>query len=780
MRLTSCLIGLLLWVMAPTVEAQTWLTSWHVVSEDGSELAGARAAHGQVFGEMLEQSSAWYRSLGFRAPDMEQSATQPEAFQARVRDNASKITSNNSWDPSRDPEPRNRMSLTGNLGMTTPSTPVERLMWASPVHELFHAIQWSYPGYTVGSRLPGNKRIVPACLIVANQATPGSDSKRISWIEEGTASMVQVRWIERAKGQPYQHHYRDASRASWVRYFDQPLHEPHLPASHLAQAWREGEVEAGRSWTCGYGTWNFWYAAGEMLAKAPGQEVEYLRYILGRGESWNDGGIEAVDAGLREAASVFGTSGRYDEGLYEIYPTFIAEYADDKRFYRQPDPVYLQGRTQVRWRNSTIEPLATKAFEITVNVDDTMPPDESARVRITLDPQPNREQLHLIEGQRQAVRPLADEDPYTLELAVRRDTTILVRLANVAEDASATLETAYRVRFELGGFYGTPASGPYIVMTGDIPPGFTVLSGPPAITGCTGTTDGGSVFDLVTADEAVGDIRRAFDRGELLLRDMEEAIEAEEIPIPNATPRQREAFRRAMARDDARAQQIREAMSQAQAQIPQARQENEDRRNTRGVEVTNKTAQRFAGRSRLSATFVGESGGEPCQVILNAVLEGEDGGPQVLGVRDSDEYESDAPFPIGIETVNYIAGTLQESALADDPFKVCMMTPRERAEAAQTSCPALCTPGELRLERAEQGHIQGTVRVDMLATTGQTAQGCPVVDRRELVVGFNITSANVGQDAEGMRSMSDEMLRQIGLSAEEIDALRQFDSGDIR
>ena len=777
MRFASCLIGLFLVVTVAPVGAQSWdTTTWFVVSEDGSELTGARAAHGQVFGEMLEQSSVWYRSLGFRAPDQERVPESPGGFLARVKDDPVGISSNNSWDTARDPEPRNWMYLTGNLGMTSPSTSLERLMWASPVHELFHAIQWSYPSYNTFGVLP---QTLQACT--PQGSSGASDAQAYAWFSEGTASMIQVRWIERAKGQPYQHHYRDASRASWVRFFDQPLNEPHLPASHLAQAFRTGESAAGRGWWCGYGTWYFWYAAGEMLAKQSGQEVSYLHYILDRPESWTGGGIEPVDTGLREAAAAFESPSRYDEGLYEIYPTFIAEYADDKRFYGQPDPVYLQGRTQVRWREGFIEPVATKAFEITVNVDDNIPPDESARVRVTLDPQPNRDQLHLIEGQRQAVRPLADEDPYTLELAVRKDTTLLVRLANVAEDASATLETAYRIRFELGGFYGALAVGPSITMTGDLPPGFTVLSGPPAIMGCTGTLDAGSVFDLVTADEAVGDIRRAFDRGELVLRDMEEAIEAEEIPIPNATARQREAFRRMMERDDAQAQQVREAMSQMKTDAAQAREENEDRRNTRGVEVTNKTAQRFAGRSRLSATFVGESGGKPCQVILNAVLEGEDGGAQVLGVRDSDEYESDGPFPIGIEDVNYIVGSIQEAPLVDDPFRVCMMTPEERAEEAQTTCPVLCTPGELRLETAEQGHIQGTFRAEMIDITDQmTPQGCPVVDRLELVFGFNITSANTGQDAEVMRSMSDEMLRQIGLSAEEISALRQFDSGDIR
>ena len=775
LRTLLCL-GLSLQLSAVAAHAQSWpTTEWSVLSIDEAALTGNRAMGAEFYRQQLEDASRWYESLGFLAPAMIREGEEEGGPLGRyIGHMNTKMTLGASYRGERGVysddwgewvfeqwvdflNPGRRMVLGGDPATWNPTSRWETTMSYGPAHELFHAVQASY-GRPQGVPHPS------MCSSVGGQDVGAED-----WLWEGMASAVQIRYMERVRGIRFEHPYTSNARAAWVRYFDHPLHEPRHSKPPKTE---------NLSWYCGYGSWYFWYAAGEMLD--PGEKIRYLQYILKRTDSWADLGLARLDGGLREAAKALGAPSRYDGGLYEVYPTFIAEYVDDTRFYHEPVSVPLRGRSEVAWRIGNLDPVATTAFEVTIDVDDTMPPDESARVRVTLDPQPNRDQLHLIEGQRQAVRPLGDEDPYSLELAVRKDTTILVRLANVAEEASATLRTEYRIRFELGGFYGTPASGPYIVMSGDIPPGFTVLSGPPAIMGCNGTLDGGSVFDLVTADEAVGDIRRAFDRGELMLQDMEEAIEAEEIPIPNATPQQREAFRRAMARNDEQAEQMREAMSQAQAQIAQARQENEDRRNTRGVEVTNKTAERFAGRSRLTATFVGESGGKPCQVMLTAVLEGEDGGAQVLGVRDSDEYESEGPFPIGIETVNYIVGSIQESPLVDDPFRICMMTPRERAEAAQTSCPVLCTPGELRLERAEQGHIQGTFRADMLASTGQTAQGCPVMDRIELVFGFNITSANSGQDAEVMRSMSDEMLRQIGLSAEEIDALRQFDSGDIR
>lgn len=68
----------------------------------------------------------------------------------------------------------------------------------------------------------------------------------------------------------------------------------------------------------------------------------------------------------------------------------------------------------------------------------------------------------------------------------------------------------------------------------------------------------------------------------------------------------------------------------------------------------------------------------------------------------------------------------------------------------------------------------GTLRIDVVRDgAGQDARGCPVVDRRELMVSFNITSANAGQDTEMFRSLSDEMLRQMGYSQEDIDAVRR-------
>lgn len=765
MTMRSCLLFSFLLLIPSVASAQPWpTTDWHVVAKDGSELAGAYVAHGQTFGEMLEEASAWYQSMGYRAPDMERSERRPGAFLARLKDDPTDITSGNTYFPDR--SPANRMRLTANLGMTSPSTPIERLMRASPVHELFHAVQWSYSAYATARPDAG---VLPSC-------GTGTDANRIGWFAEGTASALQVRWIEQVSGSSYTP-YGDPSRAAWIRYYDQPLHEPRLPESYLAGPRREAERSAGRSWLCGYGTWYFWYAVGELLAETPGQESAYFRSILERSETWKeDGGVAAVDHGLRDAAEAFDSSYRVDEGLYEIYPAFIAEYVDDEQFYETKDAVYLRGGSEVKWRDGTIEPLAAEAFKVTINVRDDLPAGESSRFRVTLDPQPGRDQLHLIEGQVVHRRPLADEDPYQFEVPVRGDTTFFVRLANVAEEATATEGIDYAVRFELGGFYGAPASDPYAAPEVDIPPGFSVMSGPPALVGCSSGSGGQSVFDLITGAEAVGDMRRMVDENAQGLEDMEEALDDGEFLIPGASPTQREAMAQAIESGQISPEEIarlRAALEKAQGQMAEVRRDVE-------ADAVPTVARQYRGRSQLLVNLVGQAGDETCHVMIFAGLRGEEGGAQQLTVEDDQNTDRDTPLPVGISDVGYLSGSsMLEAMQSDDRFRTCMMTPREQESEAQTRCPVVCSGGQLTLERAAQDHAKGTLQVDLVRTAPdrRDARDCPLVDRRELVVGFNITSANQGPDADPLQGISDEAFRLLGMDQATIDMLRGIYGG---
>lgn len=749
--------------------AQSWpTTDWTIVREDGEPLTTDQQQGARFYRQQLQDASRWYQAAGFRAPRMirENETSGPYVGYISTDTTSLGAVYRNERGEYSDAwldwaienivdyfNPGQRFYLSGHRGAWTPTTKWETTMSYGPAHELFHAVQAAYGR-------PSGAPSGSMCTSLGGQPGIGSTD----WAWEGMASAVQIRYLERARGVTFEHPYKNPQFAAWTRYFDHPVHQPRhskLPTNSTL------------SWYCGYGSWYFWYAMGDMLGDTPEEKIGFLQYVLSAPGDWSDYGIAKLDAGLRRAAQEYDSRSRYDEGLYELYPAFIAEYADDERFYQIPDAVYLRGRSEVKWRNGVIAPIETKAFTVTINIDDNQPRDRPSRFRVTLDPQPNREQLHLIEGTRVIQPALSDVDPYQFEIPIYRDTTVLVRLANVAEDAPATEGTQFSARFELGGFYGAPASGPYVAPDVDIPPGFNVMSGPPELISCQGGADGGSVFDLITAAEATGDVRRMVDGGQRMLDNMEEALDDGEFYIPGMTAQQREAMERAVASgaiSEAQLAEMRAAVREAQGEMGNVRQS--------GAEAQAELSREYENRSRLIMTLVGRVGNETCQILISAGLQGEEGGAQQLSVEDPDDYDSDGPLPVGISNVGWLVGSIEDMVDRDrseDLFDVCMMTPEEQQRERESSCPAVCSGGRLILEEASQGHAKGTLRVDLLRTRDNPNGGCPRVERRELVVGFNITSANHGQDADMLRGISDETLRAMGMDESQINAMRQFD-----
>ncbi len=775
MRSFLCFAVFFALLSGPTCVAQSWpTTDWEALSEDGqTPLTGDRATHAAVFMEMLEEASAWFASMGFRAPDLERSPTNANAFLARVKESRTEISSGVT--SGLGASPMSVMRLTGDLDMTNPQSAMEHLMWGSPVHELLHASMWQYPAFRsviYPSLQDGAPRL--------DRCPDGSDATLLGWFNEGASSVLQIRWYERTRGGRYGHPFTDPGIAAWVRQFDSPIHAGRVPPQfqNSNTSAYQAERAAGRSWRCGYGAWPFWYFAGNQLAKVPGQEVEYLRYILEQPSGWENGALEAVDQGLKDAAEAFDSPNRVNDGLFELYPAFIAEYADTTAFYEHPVQIDLRGRSEVKWHDDFIEPVASTAFKVSINIDDNQPLDQPSRFRVTLDPQAHRDQFHLIEGQRVFGQPLADQDPYQFEIPIRRDTTVLVRLANVAENAAETEGTQYAIRFELGGFYGAPASDPYSAPDVDIPPGFFVMSGPPELVDCSGGPEAGSVFDLVTRAEAVGDIRRAEDGANEMLDDIEDSLDDGEVPLPNATPAQREAMRRAMQNGAVSEAQ----MAEMRAAIQASRNRMEDQA-TEIEDVRHEMRQRFEGRSHLIASFLGQAGSESCKLLLAAVLSGEEGGPQQLSVADTEDYENDGPMPMGIESVGYLVGDVPELIEngEDDRYQICMMTPREQEREQERSCPVVCSEGQLILENASQGHAKGMLRAELIRRIPEqsTTSGCPAYERGELVFGFNITSANQGQDVDPLRGYSNEIFRAMGIDPNEMELLLQVYSGQL-
>src|SRR3546814_14372921 len=91
-------------------------------------------------------------------------------------------------------------------------------------------------------------------------------------------------------------------QAAWVRVFDQPLYRGAIPFQHQVSMDR-AQVSGTEtpSWHCDYGTWYFWYAVGDMIARNDREKVAYTRYIFETPRSFDDDGIDIVDRGLKRA-----------------------------------------------------------------------------------------------------------------------------------------------------------------------------------------------------------------------------------------------------------------------------------------------------------------------------------------------------------------------------------------------------------------------------------------------------------------------------------------------
>lgn len=123
------------------------------------------------------------------------------------------------------------MSLSTHPGFLKPEGSLDELLGEAAVHELFHAIQRANPDYynyasNAAALQPGPKK----CEV-------GGDGKPVrgdQWLTEGTASAVQIQYMEREHGYIYEHAFNGSSRATWVRYFDQPLDWGSLPPENRA------------------------------------------------------------------------------------------------------------------------------------------------------------------------------------------------------------------------------------------------------------------------------------------------------------------------------------------------------------------------------------------------------------------------------------------------------------------------------------------------------------------------------------------------------------------
>lgn len=707
----ALLTGLAFTLAAPLAAQTGWTLLQNGTSVPRQNQRGT-AAH--AIRAELEGGTAWLRRLGFRAPDVHPhtDGTYKAMMVADAevdRRTGTEVIAAYRWsDGLLTGEPTRALWLRrsaldsievagdGRLLDMTPTGDGEDL--ASAVHEVFHGVQAAY-------RDP-------------------DDNAETEWIWEGMAEAVMHEWM-RTQGRPYELRETDYSDALSVSADD------------------------------GYDREHFWLSVGELLD--PDDRIGYLRHVLATEGRWGRTPLPTLDAGLRRAAEAADAITPYRGGLYDLYPQVIAQHTTPDHFASVT--AVEVGTPDVATARHTLDPLASVAFHVKVDVDESEVDYRGVPVRLTLDvqgrtpgagdPDP-RDAVHLIEGPGVVGRPALPETPYTHVVQIYSDTTLFVRVANVAERPAQTASVPYVLRIESEGYYGDEIDAEGIAAP--LPPGFNVRG--PGPWACRGTTDARAYFDLMTPDEMGRDVERLVPE---MGKDFADMMDQMEIAMQRA---ERMGRQTGMSRA-----QLDELRERAEAEIARAQAQHQGEIDAAAADV------RSQNTTQILGTFVGQGDGGECQMTLTAILSGREGGAQIIpGAVDPDRYPDDeAPgFEIRVfpqatlqfmrsMTVRAMEGPIDEDAITQsagplEGWDVCTMTDEERSRARQaaigTECPAVtCTAGQLVFEEAAQGRIAGSFEFEVVKWPREHTRGCRVPEARGTVAGhFNVASTDDGYD----------------------------------
>ncbi|MGO1892605.1 MAG: hypothetical protein ACTH0Y_05420 [Luteimonas sp.] len=776
----AVVLGLAASAWAQSMKSGSWpTTEWVVMEQMPQDLSpgtnplfadrylpsGERGELADKHRKMLEAASIWFQSMGFPAPlqvtrDRDLDVDPGEPYRALLRQDQAPIGSSHNSE--------GEMMLTSHPDFLPADTPMWGLMKASADHELYHAIQKSM-----------SPRITDAQRRQQNDTNPECrNDTDLDWLSEGTAAMVQIRRLEQTEGVSWGHPFTGSTRAAWVRVFDQPLYRGAIPFQHQVSKDRVRASGIGTeepSWACDYGTWYFWYAVGDMIARNDREKVAYTRYIFDTPRSFDDDGIDIVDRGLKRAANVYDAIGPYRGGLHDLYPQFVAQYLTEDRFYDKLKTVELGAPDRFFTRDVKSGPLgrlATRAWRFRIHLPDNAPAIPY-NVRFTLDAHAgtDRDDLHLIVDDKVIAQHVDPSVPYSTVMSTDRATQsadgvveYLVRIANVAEAASETEEAHFSLQVEVDGFYGedvpryeasSPTASELGAISGELAPGFYVRG--PGPWSCNGNDRSRAIFDLVTPDELGRDIERVFPQAEHSLDSMlDEAARM---------------IKKMGGEAGMTLEQLAALRQQAEGQLADGRAQAGD------IDARADEA-RDAQTTELAATFVGlDDRGQMCQVTLGATLAGRQGGAQVMDMAiDQNRYpDGDAPtFDVEVYTAGQLRALQSLQVFPGDPLRgweICTMTDTERRDARDNAvsngCPPVtCSAGELRLEQAEQGGIAGLFEFDVIRWPERSGPGCRAPLARDKVVGhFNVSSTDDGFDDNSLgieAGLKNGMLTQPG------------------
>lgn len=395
--LMPLLLVLLAWPSIAAAQLAWKTTDWAVVCLDVSdgtcdEAAGAN----DYFETSLEDASRWLSALGFGGPAIEYWGDTNE-YVAYISDE-----NNERGDGGRK-----------SVGVYYPG------------EKEFHLTSDRYFAIGVGatekertdalaSDIQNTGAVVHELFHAVQYGYYGGRKSAPGWITEGMADAVLMAWLRR--GLPHERMLGGA------RAFDFPLHKP-------------------RNKTDAYETARFWRGVGKIL-RSP-NDIGYLTEILEQDLAAN-WGLGGVDEGLR----------KFDkDGLYNLYPEFIARLANSAHFFHEVDPlglVYEPGEKVEKSIRGTVREVAANAIEVSVQV----PPGKTAVLKLKLAHQ--HDDLHLIvDGLRLDKAAGSRRNVFHATVDGMPDPQkFLVRIANVATSAIDSGNRMYLLDASL-----TPTSG---------------------------------------------------------------------------------------------------------------------------------------------------------------------------------------------------------------------------------------------------------------------------------------------------------------------------------
>ena len=377
--------GLLVALFPHTALSQSWPTKeWEPACSGyyGSGVCDLEDVGVEIFLLQLEESSGRFEAMGFPAPALDTLGTSPDAYPVYFFEEDLTLPPGKSFAGFYDVLNRRiDLDYTEYFAMNTRGF---GNMYA-PTHELFHAIQYSYPEM-LRLRALGN------------------------WVLEGTAIAAELflfGGVEHRVGLPWLDTPLDAfgssvSKAYW-HYVSYPFW------LHVVDAYGGGGPD-------GFGVLH------DFLADIENQAGQSSAIAM------VDGALRTIDA----------------EGLYNIYPGFIARH-DDQQHYESVVPFRTRPTAQPRYTTTikvSVDPVSARAFLVQVVGIIEQEQSGASEVEIRLEAD-DPDALHLIVGDTRYDEPGAGRNVYFADIggeALSELTTyeeLFVRVVNVARDPAA-------------------------------------------------------------------------------------------------------------------------------------------------------------------------------------------------------------------------------------------------------------------------------------------------------------------------------------------------------